>query len=346
MATIVTRKGKRGVRYQVRIHRHGIHQSATFSTRDAARTWAQMVEGYAAAHGAGLVPEGVAGHSVAEAIERYRREVLPRKGPGTQQSYDGHLRWWRRRLGSMSLADLRSSEILVHRDRLARHRSPATVNRYLASLSAVLSAAMLDWEWLEASPMARVRALPEPRGRVRYLTAAERPMLLEAVQASHEPYLAVVVWLAIATGARKGELLGLRWRDVDWTRQQLVFHETKNKERRTVPVRGEAWTRLVDWAGGVARIGPDWVFPRPAGTKPLDIRYAWEQARAKAELEDFRFHDLRHSTASYLAMSGASMVEIAEVLGHKTLQMVRRYAHLSEAHTAGVLERMVGRFLE
>ena len=91
MATIITRKGKRGVRYQVRIHRHGIHQSATFATRDAARTWAQMVEGYAAAHGAGLVPEGVAMQTVAEAIERYRREVLPRKGPGTQQSYDGHL---------------------------------------------------------------------------------------------------------------------------------------------------------------------------------------------------------------------------------------------------------------
>jgi integrase len=321
-------------------------QSATFATRDAARTWAQMVEGYAAAHGAGLVPEGVAGHSVAEAIERYRREVLPRKGPGTQQGYDGHLRWWRRRLGSTLLADLRSSEILLHRDRLARHKSPATVNRYLASLSAVLSAAMLDWEWLEASPMARVRALPEPQGRVRYLSDAERPRLLEAVQASHEPALAVVVWLAIATGARKGELLGLRWRDVDWTRQQLVFHHTKNKERRTVPVRGEAWTRLEAWAGGVARIGPDWVFPRPDGRKPLDIRYAWEQARAQAGLEDFRFHDLRHSTASYLAMSGASLVEIAEVLGHKTLQMVRRYAHLSEAHTAGVLERMVGRFLE
>jgi integrase len=108
------------------------------------------------------------------------------------------------------------------------------------------------------------------------------------MQASHEPALAVVVLLAIATGARKGELLGLRWRDVDWARQQLVFHETKNKERRTVPVRGEAWTRLADWAECVARIGPDWVFPRPDGTKPLDIRYAWEQARAQAGLEDFR----------------------------------------------------------
>jgi integrase len=134
--------------------------------------------------------------------------VLPRKGPGTQQGYDGHLRWWRRRLGSTSLADLRSSQILVHRDRLARHKSPATVNRYLASLSAVLSAAMLDWEWLEASPMARVRALPEPRGRVRYLSDEERVRLLEAVQASHEPALAVVVWLAVA--ACKQDDVGLQ----------------------------------------------------------------------------------------------------------------------------------------
>ncbi|HSA63444.1 MAG TPA: tyrosine-type recombinase/integrase, partial [Nitrospira sp.] len=91
--------------------------------------------------------------------------------------------------------------------------------------------------------------------------------LLQAVEVSHEPALAVVVWLAIATGARKEELLGLRWRDVDWARQQLVFHHTKNHERRTVPVRGEAWTRLEAWARGVARIGPDWVFPRKDGKK-------------------------------------------------------------------------------
>ena len=79
--------------------------------------------------------------------------------------------------------------------------------------------------------------------------------------------------------------------------------------------------------------------------KPIEIRKSWLNALEKAGIEDFRFHDLRHSTASYLAMNGATLAEIAEVLGHKTLAMVKRYSHLSEAHTAGVLERMNQKFL-
>ena len=84
----------------------------------------------------------------------------------------------------------------------------------------------------------------------------------------------------------------------------------------------------------------DYVFPSQDGTAPRQIKRPWEAAVKLAELEDFRFHDLRHSAASYLAMNGASLAEIAEVLGHKTLQMVKRYAHLSDQHVAGVVERM------
>ena len=83
-----------------------------------------------------------------------------------------------------------------------------------------------------------------------------------------------------------------------------------------------------------------WLFPRADGQSPIDIRKAWENARDAAGLVDFRFHDLRHSTASYLAMSGASQLEIAEVLGHRTLQMVRRYAHLSESHVKGLVTEL------
>ena len=90
----------------------------------------------------------------------------------------------------------------------------------------------------------------------------------------------------------------------------------------------------------VRRLDTDLVFPRADGQAPLDIRSAWETALKHANLHDFRFHDLRHSAASYLAMSGASLAEIAEVLGHKTLAMVQRYAHLSGQHTARVVARM------
>ena len=87
-------------------------------------------------------------------------------------------------------------------------------------------------------------------------------------------------------------------------------------------------------------IKSDYLFPRSDGKGPIDIRKAWENAREKAGIIDFRFHDLRHSAASYLAMNGAGQLEIAEVLGHKTLQMVKRYSHLSEDHTRDVVEKM------
>jgi integrase len=179
----------------------------------------------------------------------------------------------------------------------------------------------------------------DDRRRRLWLEAQERYQLLEACQASRNPYLYTIVVLALATGARRGELLGLRWPDVDMKRGTLTFHETKNGERRAVPLTGQALTLLHQHAK-VRRLDTTLVFPNSSGGRPLGIREAFEGAVERADITDFRFHDLRHTAASYLAMSGASLAEIAEVLGHKTLAMVKRYAHLSEAHTRGVVERM------
>jgi integrase len=134
-------------------------------------------------------------------------------------------------------------------------------------------------------------------------------------------------------------LLSLRWPDVDLKRGTLTFQQTKNGERRTVPLTGPALA-LMQQHARVRRIDTVLVFPNKTGKRPVGIREAWEYAVKRADVADFRFHDLRHTFASYLAMNGASLLEIAEVLGHKTLAMVKRYAHLSEAHTRGVVERM------
>jgi integrase len=189
------------------------------------------------------------------------------------------------------------------------------------------------------SPFSHVRLLTEPRGRVRFLSEDERPRLLAACQASSNRHLYPLVILALATGARKMELLTLTWPQVDLGRALITLHDTKNGEPRSIPITGQALDVMRTHAK-VVRIGTPLVFPRQDGRRPVDVRHAWYQALAQAEITDFRFHDLRHSTASYLAMNGASLVEIAEVLGHKTLSMVQRYAHLSEGHTRAVLERM------
>jgi integrase len=222
----------------------------------------------------------------------------------------------------------------------AQPRSSATVVRYMAALSHAFTIAVREWGWLDDSPMRKVSKPKEPRGRIRFLSDDERQRLLDACKASRNPYLHTVVVLALATGARKGELLSLRWPDVDLKRGTLTFHQTKNGERRAVPLTGQALA-LMQQHAKVRRLTTQLVFPNATGTRPLGIRNAFAAAVQRAGIADFHFHDLRHSAASYLAMSGASLMEIAEILGHKTLAMVKRYAHLSEAHTAGVVARMV-----
>ena len=115
--------------------------------------------------------------------------------------------------------------------------------------------------------------------------------------------------------------------------------DTKNGEDRAVPISLNVYDLLKEHSK-VRKINSEFVFAREDGEKPADLRWQWEEAIKKAKIENFKFHDLRHTAASYLAMNGASLLEIADILGHKTMTMVKRYSHLTKKHTAGVLERM------
>ncbi len=126
---------------------------------------------------------------------------------------------------------------------------------------------------------------------------------------------------------------------MDLKRGLLIFRDTKNGETRSAPLTGHALDIFTQHAK-VRRLDTTMVFPDSTGGKPLSIRDAFEGAVERAGIPDFHFHDLRHTFASYLAMNGASLMEIDEALGHKTLAMVKRYAHLTEGHTRGVVERM------
>lgn len=339
MATIQARPGRQGgTRYRVQIRLGTTRASATFPTLAAARRWATVTEG--ALRTQRQFPTLEAAHrTLGEVLTRYSREVLPTKRPRTALNQAIHLAWWQAQLGTQRLLELTPARLTAGRDRLAQDRAPATVNRYISTLSHALTVAVTEWQWLEESPLRRVRRLREPRGRVRYLTDEERRRLLRACQASSNRALYPLVVLALATGARKMELLRLTWRDIDLRRAQIALEQTKNRERRALPLTGLALEEVARLAK-VRRLDTALLFPRADGRQPIDIRYAWAQALQAAGIPDCRLHDLRHSCASYLAMSGASLVEIAAVLGHKTLQMVQRYAHLSDAHTAGVVARM------
>jgi integrase len=339
MASIQQRLARGGRRrYRVQIRLRGVVRSATFASMKEARQWAAVMEGTLRTQRAAL-PLEAAYHTLGDVCARYGREVLPGKGPGTQAHQGPQLAWWSQQLGHLRLDQVTPARLAACRELLAQTRAPATVNRYVAVLSHAFTLAVREWGWLEASPLQRVRRLREPRGRVRCLTDEERPRLLAACQANSNPCLYPVVLLALSTGARKQELLSLTWREVDLRRAQLTIAHSKNGERRTLPLAGRA-LQTVQALAKVRRIDTPLLFPRADGRAPLDLRYAFHQALREAGIADFRFHDLRHTFSSYLAMNGASLLEMAEALGHKTLAMVKRYAHLSEAHTAGVVARM------
>jgi integrase len=279
-------------------------------------------------------------------VDRYVKDVLPKK-PKQAPAQRPQLERWKAEIGSYALADITPALIVECRDKLSseptprgEQRSPATVVRYMAALSHAFTIAVNEWQWLEDSPMRKVKKPKEARGRVRFLDDDERQRLLTACQASSNKQLYLCVILALSSGMRQGELMGLKWQDVNLKDGFIILHETKNGERRRVPLSGLALSLLQEHAK-LRRLDTNLLFP---GTihkdKPIDLRKPFETALKAAGINDFHWHDLRHCTASYLAMNGASLAEIAEVLGHKTLQMVKRYAHLSDGHVSNVVASM------
>lgn len=339
-----SKDGKTSYRVEIRLKGHP-RESATFARLTDAKRWAQQTEA-AIREGRYFKTTEAKRHTFAEMMDRYTRDVLPLLGKKDQVH---QLDWWKDRLGSYVLADITPALIAECRDELSRGkilkdvrkpRQPATVAKYLAVLSPVFTKAVKEWGWLEENPVLKVDKPKLPRGRVRFLDEDERARLLKACRDSSNGYLYLVVVLALSTGARQGEIMGLTWADTDLVLGRVTLHETKNGERRVLPITGHALELMKEYSK-VRRLDTDLLFPSNSDpSKPIDLRSPWLKALEQSEIEDFRFHDLRHSAASYLAMNGASLAEIAEVLGHKTLQMVKRYAHLSEAHTADVVGRM------
>lgn len=224
-------------------------------------------------------------------------------------------------------------------------RANGTLNRYFIALCALFTWARknrLVPRGFE-SPTRHVEKLPEPRGRVRYLKEDERERLLIACKGSSWPRLHLLVTMAITTGARRGELLGLRWRDVDLERGEATLQDTKNDERRVLVVLPQVLEELNTFAPKDAPTSTALVFrSRLRPSQPFDIKTAWRAAVAAADIRDFHFHDLRHTFASYSAQHGASLLELADALGHKTMKMVQRYSHLS----VDSRRRMVSRVFE
>lgn len=346
MATIkkrISRDGK--ITYHVRVRRKGHPiQCGTFQNISKAKEFVQRTEA-AMVEGRYFKNKEAKKRTMADLIDRYLADVLPRK-PKSEYKQTMQLSWWKDQIGHCLVADVTPALIVECRDKLAREitvrgaqRSPATVVRYLAALSHAFTVAVKEWGWLDDSPMRKVTKPKEPRGRVRFLDEGERNRLLLACKESHHPYLYLIVVLALSTGMRQGEILKLTWKDIDFEEGKITLHDTKNGERRVVPLVGLALELLKNYAK-VRRLDTFLIFPGKDTGKPTDLRTAWEKALKDSHIENFRFHDLRHTFASYLAMGKATLTELRILLGHKSPTMTARYSHLSEAHSISVVREM------
>ena len=199
----------------------------------------------------------------------------------------------------------------IFKAKKAGQRSGATLNRYRVAL-----AALFTWARQKRivprgidSPTRHVAKHEETRGRVRFLSHEERARLLDACRASSWPRLYVFVLLALTTGARRGELLGLRWLDVDLERGEAMLHDTKNGDRRVLVLLSQVVEELAHFAPKDATTSQALVFrSRLKPSQPFATAKVFNEAVEAAAIKNFRFHDCRHCTASYMAQAGASLL--------------------------------------
>jgi len=243
------------------------------------------------------------------------------------------LKWINRRFDGKPLRQIDREAIQRLGQEKAREASAATANRYLALFRAILRRAANEWGWLETAP--RVRLYKEPKRRIRWLTRQQADRLLQELPA----HQAAVAQFALATGLRKANVLGLQWSQVDMTRRVAWIHPDQAKARRAIPVPLNEEARAVL----KACIGkhPEYVFTYQDEPIREVNTAAWRKALRRAGISDFRWHDLRHTWASWHVQAGTPLHALQELGGWESVEMVRRYAHLAPEHLAPHAERIV-----
>lgn len=235
------------------------------------------------------------------------------------------------------LHEITTWEIEKWKQRRKGEVKPASVNREMATLKSMLSKAV-EWGKLKESPARKVKPLKGVIQRLRYLMPDEVQRLISNCADHIRP----IVIVAVHTGMRKGEVLALRRDQVNFDQGIITLTDTKNSERRDLPMNETVKATL-------KAIGGDDLFfftsTKNKGKPYVWIEMSFHQALERSGIEDFKFHDLRHTFASNLVMAGEDLNTVAELLGHKSLEMTRRYAHLSpkfKKRAVNILDQVLG----
>ncbi len=323
--------------WEVSINKKGFpRQSRTFATKADAEKWARQIEAEMD-RGIFVSRKESEKTTLSEALDRYEREVTPLK-KGVVQELSRVRILKNSFLANRSMASIQGKDIAKYRDDRLKNVSEATLRREFTILSHVFKIAIKEWGMAGlANPVEAIR-LPSGRGKVRErrLMPGELDRICEISESLSLPSL---VRLAVETGMRRGELAGMTWDNVDLKKRTVTLSETKNGEKRIVPLSPEALRIL---SGLPRRLdGEVWGLKDDHSISTAFIR-AVSRARAVYEKEceekkekpdtsflvDLTFHDLRHEATSRFFEKGFNVMEVASITGHKTLQMLKRYTHL------------------
>lgn len=265
-----------------------------------------------------------------DAVVRWLTETSHK---ATHEHDKAKLRWLDPHLNGKPLDTINRAVIdSITRTKLATGVAPATVNRTLALVRAILRRCERDWEWIDKSPA--VRLLKEPTKRIRYLTRPEADRLLAALP----PHLADMARMALATGLRSANVTGMRWDQVDLERRMAWIHPDQAKARRAIPVplNSEAMAVLQKQLGKHR----ERVFTFRGQPVAATTTKAWYSAVKRAGVHPLRFHDLRHTFASWHVQQGTPLSVLQELGGWQSGAMVSRYAHLGAEHLAPWNDRL------
>lgn len=332
MATIQARKGKKGVSYRVEFMREGKRVSKSFKLKkDAQKFVANITVDESFAYS--LTNHTLNTLKFSDAVTRFLEQ-----DNGKDQSKKQRLSYWQGIFKDTPVGKVTRQKVKAELKNLSNDKAPATLNRYKAVLSSLYRFLSDEYE-IDHNPTKGIRQQTENNGRTRFLSKEELPCLLNACKQSQWDQLYLLVLLAITTGARRTELLTLTWDAIDFKTKTAHLPKTKNGDQRILTLTGDALSELMKFR----QIG-GYVFPHKHHQNYYFRNFDchWQDALSLAGITDFRFHDLRHTCASLLAMNGASLLEIAQVLGHKSITMTQRYSHLCTEHKATLTDRVFG----
>lgn len=325
MATI----RKRGSRYQAQVRRKGYPPiSRSFQKLADAREWARLIETRADRQELAPSQKELGSMTLADLVKRYQREIVPKKKGGDTETivlkaFLAHPICRKR------LSDLLPSDFVKYRDQRLKRISPSTLRRQLNPVRHMFRYAREEWELpVRTDLLSKLKFSGTDKPRDRRLREGELEALLSAATKTRNPVVSLVIRFALETAMRRGEMLALRWGDIDTERHSATVRESKNGYSRTIPLS----PRAIGVLGEARELAdnPDedsQIFPISANA----LRLSWVRITKRAKIDDLHFHDTRHEAISRLFELGLTVPEVASISGHRDARMLLRYAHANHA---------------